>query len=483
MNKRYIKIVCLVMAVYLALVSMFFLIAREQLNYRDFHTDMLSTATTAGEITAGREVRQRFIPEGHWITSVSLRMATYARDNTAHLTVSITDESGSVLHSVTVSSEDMKDNAVVAFPLDTPLPVTKRQPLYLVLTSPDGEPGNTVTVCLGNSVSTGKAAVPQKIAPEDLATVDGVSTEGALCFQIYQRSQLMVGKVYWYAVAAAGLILLVYALRTCRLASQGKTNRFLTFAATFRRYSFLMKQLILRDFKSRYKRSVLGVLWSFLNPLLTMLVQYVVFSTLFRGDIPNYALYLLTGIVCFNFFSEATSVASQSIVANTPLITKVYVPKIIYPTASVVSSAINLLLSIIPLLIVMLITGSYPKPAIFLLPYGLLCLIFLSTGIGLILATGMVFFKDIQFLWNILVMLWMYMTPIFYPESIIPGVLLPLYRCNPMYQVVTFCRTVLIEGVSPSPGAYLACFLCAAIPMLIGLALFRKKQDDFILYL
>lgn len=483
MNKRQTKIVGLVMAVYLAVAGMFFLIARQQLYYRDFHTDMLSAATTVGEITAQREIRQRFVPQGDWITSVSLRMGTFARENTAQLTVSIVDESGALLYSVTVPSSGMIDNQVVSLSMDTPLAVSKEQPLYLVLTSPDGAPGNAVTVCLGNAISTGKAAVAQKIAPEDLAIADGVSMEGSLCFQVYERDALLVGKVYWYAVAVLGLLLLGYCLHTSRLASQGKTNRFLTFAATFRRYRFLMKQLILRDFKSRYKRSVLGVLWSFLNPLLTMLVQYVVFSTLFRGDIPNYALYLLTGIVCFNFFSEATSVSSQSIVDNTPLITKVYVPKIIYPTASVVSSTINLLFSIIPLVIVMLITGAYPKPAMLLLPYGLLCLVLLSTGIGLILATGMVFFKDVQFLWNILVMLWMYATPIFYPESIIPSSLLPLYRCNPMYQVVTFCRTILIDGVSPAPSAYFACFLCAVIPMAIGLTLFRKKQDEFILHL
>lgn len=471
------------MLAYLSLASLFFLIARDQLYYREFHTDMFSSYATVGEIVAGREVRQRFVPEGGWVTSVSLRMGTYGRENTAHLTVSIVDESGTVLYSTTVSTEGMVDNGNLSFPLDTPLPVTQGQALYIVLTSPDGAPGNAVSVCFGNAISTGKASLPKRIAPEDLAYVDGAPLEGSLCFVVYQRSEIMVGKIYWYAVAALGLALLAYALRTSHLASVGKTNRFLDFMAVFRKYSFLMKQLILRDFKSRYKRSVLGILWSFLNPLLTMLVQYVVFSALFRSDIPNYALYLLSGIVCFNFFSEATSVASQSIVANTPLITKVYVPKIIYPTASVVSSTINLLLSVIPLIIVMLITGAYPKPAILLLPYGLLCLILFSTGVGLILATGMVFFKDIQFLWNILVMLWMYLTPIFYPESIIPSSLLPLYRCNPMYQVVTFCRTILLDGVSPAPGAYAACFLCAAIPMAVGLALFRKKQDEFILHL
>ena len=113
----------------------------------------------------------------------------------------------------------------------------------------------------------------------------------------------------------------------------------------FSRYRFLIQQLVSRDFKTKYKRSVLGIVWSFLNPLLTMLVQYVVFSTLFKSSIPHYPAYLLSGIVLFNFFSETTTVGMTSITANAPLITKVYVPKYIYPLTRMLSSTINVALS------------------------------------------------------------------------------------------------------------------------------------------
>ena len=159
------------------------------------------------------------------------------------------------------------------------------------------------------------------------------------------------------------------------------------------RYRFLIRQLVLRDFKTKYKRSVLGVLWSFLNPLLTMSIQYVVFSTLFRSDIPNFIIYLLSGIICFNFFSEATHLCLMSIVANASLIHKVYLPKYIYPFSRTLSSGIDILLSLIPLLIMMLITKTPLRPAALLLPFGLLMLFMLSYGIGLILATMMVFFR------------------------------------------------------------------------------------------
>lgn len=248
------------------------------------------------------------------------------------------------------------------------------------------------------------------------------------------------------------------------------------------RYRFLIRQLVLRDFKTKYKRSVLGVLWSFLNPLLTMSIQYVVFSTLFRSDIPNFIIYLLSGIICFNFFSEATHLCLMSIVANASLIHKVYLPKYVYPFSRTLSSSINLLLSLAPLLLMLFLTRTPITPAILLLPFALLMLFSLSYGIGLLLATLMVFFRDTQFLWSVLSMLWMYLTPIFYPESIIPKDFLTVYKLNPLYHVLRFVRTVLMQGVSPEPKAYLYCLILCTAPLLLGLWVFRAKQDRFVLY-
>ena len=251
----------------------------------------------------------------------------------------------------------------------------------------------------------------------------------------------------------------------------------------FRRYNFLLRQLISRDFKGKYKRSVLGVLWSFLNPLLTMTVQYIVFSTLFRGDIQNYPLYLLSGIVCFNFFNEATSMALVSIAGNASLITKVYVPKYIYPLSRILSSTINLLMSLIPLLMVMLLTQTPVRPAVVLLPFGLVCLVGFCLGVGLVLSTMMVFFRDTQFLWGVINLLWMYATPVFYPESIIPAEFMIIYKCNPLYHIIRFIRIVLIQGISPEPKAYALCLLASFVPLLVGVLVFMKNQDKFVLNL
>lgn len=144
----------------------------------------------------------------------------------------------------------------------------------------------------------------------------------------------------------------------CSRDKRGKTTVLFNMLFVLKKYKFLIKQLVKRDFKVRYKRSVLGVFWSFLNPLLMMIVQYVVFSQLFKSDIENYPVYLLSGTVIFNFFNEGVGQSLTSIVGNAPLITKVYLPKYIYPVTRVFSSGINLLMSLIPLIIAALITGE-----------------------------------------------------------------------------------------------------------------------------
>ncbi len=252
---------------------------------------------------------------------------------------------------------------------------------------------------------------------------------------------------------------------------------------TAERYKFLLQQLVSRDFKTKYKRSVLGVLWSFLNPLLTMIVQYIVFSTIFKSDIPNFAVYLLIGIVFFNFFSEATNMGLMSIVGNSSLITKVYIPKYIFPVSRVLSSAINLLLSVIPLFLVVLITGVRITPAFLLLPFSLVCTVIFCIGMSFILSASMVYFRDMQFLWGVINMLWMYATPIFYPESILPQNLMILFKMNPMYHFIRFSRAIILNGASPELKAYLLCLIAAFVPLLIGIAVFKKSQNGFVLHI
>lgn len=473
----------LVLAAYLLLAAVFFWIAGDQLRFRDEETAAVTPAQPVGELVQGVELRQPFTAQGDEIISISMRLSTYERENTSHISVGIAGIDGTVLARTELAAADIEDNAVRMVPFAQPVCVVPGGQYELVLTSPDGVPGNAITAWLGNTIPTARAEVPKAISDAEKLRVNGQPVEGMLHVSLRVRSNLWFGAAYWYLVAAAGLLLAGYCTCLCFMVRQGKNTAVLRLLSAFQHYGYLMRQLIARDFKTKYKRSVLGVLWSFLNPLLTMMVQYIVFSTLFKTDILNFRLYLLSGIVCFNFFSEASTMALQSIVGNASLITKVYVPKYIYPVSRVFSSAINLLLSLIPLLAVMLLTGTPIRPVILLLPFGLLCLVAFCIGMGFILSTMMVFFRDTQFLWGVVSMLWMYATPIFYPESIIPAQYMALYKCNPMYHIIRFVRIILIDGISPEPKAYALCLVASLVPLAVGTVIFKKNQDKFILNL
>ena len=249
------------------------------------------------------------------------------------------------------------------------------------------------------------------------------------------------------------------------------------------RYTFLLEQLVKRNFNTKYRQSVLGVLWSFLNPLMTMAVQYVVFSTLFQSDISHFPVYLLCGIILFNFFNECVTLGMDSIVLNGPLITKVAMPKIIYPLSRSLSSLINLVISFVPLLAVMLLSGTPLTWALLLIPLAAGLVFLFALGMSLILCTMNVFFRDTRFLWSVVSLLWTYATPIFYPITIIPAAWQPVFRLNPMFQLIDLLRTIIIGGTFPSWGQWGMCIACAVLPLLLGLAVFRRNEDRFVFHL
>lgn len=252
---------------------------------------------------------------------------------------------------------------------------------------------------------------------------------------------------------------------------------------TVAKYRFLLGQLVSRDFKTRYKRSVLGVLWSMLNPLLTMCVQYLVFSNLFKWDVDNYAVYLLIGTVTFNFFSEASQAALSSITGSASLITKVYIPTYVFPIAKVLSSCINLSFSTLALYLIIFLQGMSLNVYHLLIPVLYVALILFTCGMGLILSALMVYFRDTQFLYGVVIVLWMYLTPLFYPIDIIPENMMGIYSLNPMYQYVTFFRTLVLDAAMPSLMQFAWCFGYAFLFMGIGFVVFRKLKRNFILYI
>lgn len=252
----------------------------------------------------------------------------------------------------------------------------------------------------------------------------------------------------------------------------------------FNKYKYLLIKLISRDFKVKYKRSVLGILWSILYPLLTMLVLALVFTNIFKASIPgvSYLVYLLSGLVVFNFFSEATNLAMSSIVANFSLINKVYIPKYIFPLSKVLFVGINFLLTLIPLYIIIFATGTSVSIYHLLLPFMYICLLMFIIGFGLILSTIAVFLRDMFYIYGIIITLWMYLTPILYPMSLIPEKYQLIFKLNPLYYFVDFGREIILYGNIPSAINWLSCFLFGSICLVIGLFVFKKNQDKFIYY-
>lgn len=487
MKNKAIRISAVVLAVYLVLGALFYPIAGESLHFTADSTETVSSKAALGEFTQGDLIQQSFLCEFDDLQTLTLLVGTMARKNTDVIKVELTDKYGTVRYSATLDTSTMKDNSEYTITLDPMIEDVKGQYFTLSLTSLYGTKGNSVTFYYGNSVDTGRVDVPVEIEDTEALYLNGVrmlddeNNLCGLCLKIGGINRHWFGPAYWYIYAGVGVLLLLCLIYLVRCRSKGKSNTILGVVYSLKRYNFLIRQLVARDFKTKYKRSVLGMLWSFLNPLLTMSIQYVVFSTLFKSSIENFVIYLLSGIVCFNFFNEATNMCLMSIVGNATLINKVYVPKYIYPFSRTLSSGINLLLSLVPLFIMMLITQTWPTKAILLLPFVLLMLFMLSYGVGLILATMMVFFRDTQFLWGICSMLLMYLTPVFYPETIIPSQFMTVYKLNPLYHVLRFIRSILIDGVSLEPKAYLYCILLCGIPFLVGVLIFRKNQDKFVL--
>lgn len=251
---------------------------------------------------------------------------------------------------------------------------------------------------------------------------------------------------------------------------------------TLKKFMPLIKELVKRDLKLKYRRSILGYLWSLLNPLLMMLVMTLVFSYMFRFDIPNYPLYLICGQTLFTFFNESTNNAMFSVIQNGSLIRKVYIPKYIFPISKVVSSFVTMAFSLAAILIVMIVTRTGFHPSVLLFWAPLLMLFTFACGVGMILSALAVQFRDITHLYGVLTMAWMYFTPIFYPVSAVPETVATLIGLNPLYTYITLFRELVLYGNIPAFSSWAVGLITALAVALIGALLFRKMQRNFILY-
>jgi homopolymeric O-antigen transport system permease protein len=238
-----------------------------------------------------------------------------------------------------------------------------------------------------------------------------------------------------------------------------------------------------RDLKVRYRRSFIGLLWTMLQPLLMMLVFYTVFSSLFRFNISNYPVYALAGILFWNFFQQSIITSMNSLKGNAHILQKVPVPKAIFPVATVLSGIINLSLALVPLLLILIVTGHPLRPALAFLPVSILIAAIFTIGAGLLLSPLAVFFSDIIELVGVLLMLVMYMTPIFYPMAIVPDHLRWTVRFNPVRSILEVFRDPIYYGkIPPLSHISIACTV-ALVAFGLGALMFRRSTNRIPYYL
>ncbi len=256
-------------------------------------------------------------------------------------------------------------------------------------------------------------------------------------------------------------------------------------------YRYLLWNLVSRDFKLKYRRSVLGVVWSVLNPLLMCLVYWAVFSSLMdmRGSgIDNFAVFLMCGQLLFNFFNEATSTSMSSVLSAAPLLKKVYIPKYIFPLEKCCFAMVNCVFSFVALLLVMIFTGAPFHLTLIEAVYPLVTLFFFSLGVGLFLAAATVFFRDIMHIWSVFITALLYFSAIFYdPTQMTFSIggfnMQQIIKLNPMYWYITGFRRTVMWGISLDFNMFAVCGICALISMWLGVSVFRKTQDRFVLHI
>ena len=264
-----------------------------------------------------------------------------------------------------------------------------------------------------------------------------------------------------------------------------KNHGFKKFFYDFKRFLPLLKNLVSKDFKIKYRRSFLGVAWSVLNPLLTMLVLTKVFQMLLRIRVENFATFYIIGSSLWNFFSESTSMSMTSILGAAPLIKKVYIPKYMFPLEKCLFALVNFFFSMIAAIVVMLIQGVYPTLTALLFPIPVMYVFIFACGFSLLLSAITVYFRDIAHLYSVLLTLWMYLTPILYNDELLNGhkFIETVVHLNPMYYYVTYFRDVMMYGTVPGLRDNLICIVSSLLFFVIGALVFRKAQNKFILHI
>ncbi|HXT22416.1 MAG TPA: ABC transporter permease [Thermoanaerobaculia bacterium] len=250
------------------------------------------------------------------------------------------------------------------------------------------------------------------------------------------------------------------------------------------RYRDLLVTLVVRELTVRYKRSSIGFLWTMLQPLLTMVVLYLVFSSIFKLNIPNYPVYVLAGLLFWNFFSQSIVSAMNSLRGNAGLLKKLPVPQAVFPVATVIAGVINLVLALLPLLVIVYFTNQPHRlhPSLLFLPVAIAIATLFTLGAGLLLSPLAVFFYDVVEIVAVLITLTMYMTPVFYPKDIVPPHFLWVVRFNPVRSILEVFRDPIFNHKIPPWSHLSVAFGVALAVFVLGYWSFRRSTDRIPFY-
>ena len=249
-----------------------------------------------------------------------------------------------------------------------------------------------------------------------------------------------------------------------------------------KKYQFLFEELVKRDFKKKYKRTVLGMAWSILSPLLMLLVMRLVFTQFFGQGMEHYTTYLFCGNLIFSYFNESTGQGMQSLMSNAGIFTKVNIPKYLFIFSKNVQSLLNFGLTLVVFFVFCLLDGIVFTWKFILLLYPICSLLLLNIGVGLILSALFVFFRDIQYLWSVFTQLLMYMSAIFYTVDIYPPAIQNLFLINPIYLFILYFRKIVIEATVPTIWLHLLILMDVVILLGIGCWMYKKYNTRFLYY-
>lgn len=454
--------------------SVYYIIGNKNLKYLSYdeeYTKINATKITSN-LTEGVEIKQNFVNHADYIEGIGFRFATY--ENTlkdGQIIVDIFDGSNQILYTGKVLVTNLNDNEDYYFEFGDKIKVKRNDILTVKVREINNTDGNVATMWTGEKQTDCNMYIDNQIV-ESTLYFDLISSRNG------KFNQLFLGSFVLFLFCFIGFCL--YQRSRIR---KGIKAGFGELIDIFTNYTFLLKQLVNRDFAIKYRRSYLGIVWVILNPLLTMIALSAVFSYLFRFNIENFPVYLILGQVIFNFYSEATQISITTITGAGQMIKKVYVPKYIFPLSKTMFSFLNFVLTFIPVFLVMTYYKIPLTINIVYLPLLLISFFVFVLGVSFILSTIQVFLRDTQYLYGIFMTLLGYLTPIFYPVSSLSPLLQKFMLCNPLYHYINVLRVILLNGQTPTVQQMDACILIGILFLTVGVVCFHKNQKKFILYI